>query len=95
VALRLGCPLPEVTQLIAVGYPTKYKEKEWMNECSRPKVFIQSTNDEFGPLTELEPLVATLAQPAKLLTISAKDHFFVDALPALEETVLQVAVQPA
>ncbi len=95
VALRLGCPLPEVMQLIAVGYPTKYKEKAWMNECARPKVFIQSTNDEFGPLAELEPLVAALAQPAKLLTISAKDHFFVDALPALEETVLQVAIQPA
>lgn len=97
VALRLGCPMPDVRQLIAVGYPTTYKEKSWMTGCSRPKVFIQSTNDEFGPLTELEPLVSVLVPPVRLIPIPAVDHFFADALPVLEEVVSEAAlsVQPA
>lgn len=94
VTLRLGCQLPDVQQLILVGYPTKYKEKPWQGACARPKVFIQSTNDEFGPLTDLESLVASLTEPKRLVTIPAADHFFVDALPELEKAVLEAA-QPA
>lgn len=87
VTLRLGCPMPDVTRLIAVGYPTTYKEKEWMAHCGRPKIFIQSTNDEHGPLDQLEPLVASLSDPKRLITIPAEDHFFAGALPELEDAV--------
>jgi alpha/beta superfamily hydrolase len=91
VTLRLGCPMTRVTRLIAVGYPTTYKEKEWMTNCSRPKIFIQSTNDEHGPLEDLEPLVDSLAEPRQLITIPAEDHFFAGALPELEEAVFRAA----
>lgn len=91
VTLQLGCQLPDVTRLILVGYPTVYKDKSWVSNCSRSKTFIQSTNDEFGPLADLEPLVDSLSEPKQLITIPAKDHFFVDNLPALEDAVTSVA----
>lgn len=89
VTLRLGCQLPDVRQLMLVGYPTIYKEKTWSEECDRPKVFIQSTQDEFGPLDALEPLIETIPGPKKLITIPAEDHFFVNALPELENIVAE------
>ncbi len=91
VTLRLGCQLPDPLQLIAVGYPTVYKEKPWMNDCSLPKVFVQSTQDEFGPIADLEALVATLQGPVELHQIPAGDHFFAGALLELEEKIREVA----
>ncbi len=91
VTLRLGCQLPDVTRLILVGYPTKYQEKPWMTNCMRAKIFIQSTNDEHGPLPDLEAAIGILPEPKQLVTIPARDHFFVDALPALEQAVEKAA----
>lgn len=92
VTLRLGCQLPDCTRLIAVGYPTRtFEDKPWMDACTREKVFVQSTHDEFGPLSELEPFVEKLPEPKRLITIPAEDHFFAGALPGLEEAVLGIA----
>ncbi len=94
VALRLGCQLPDVRQLMAVGYPTTYEHEEWLDTCGRAKLFIQSTHDEHGPLPELKALFERLAEPKALVTIEAVDHFFADALPKLEDAVFAGA-QPA
>ncbi len=94
VTLRLGTQLPDAQQLILVGYPTIYEEKTWQEGCTRPKVFIQSTNDEFGPLDTLQSLIETVPGPKRLITIPAEDHFFAGALPELEDAVAN-AVQLA
>jgi alpha/beta superfamily hydrolase len=92
VALRLGCPLNDVKHLILVGYPTKYGEKPWEQTCVRDKVFVQSTQDEHGPLDELRRVVDGLPDPKRLIEMPSRDHFFVDALPVLEETIFEVGV---
>ena len=73
--------------MIAVGFPTVYKDYGYLEGCGLPRIFIQSTNDEFGPMAELEPLVAALPEPKQLIGIPAGDHFFADALPELESAV--------
>ena len=40
------------------------------------KIFVQSTHDQYGPLSELEPLVASLAEPKKLVLVEAAGPFF-------------------
>ncbi len=87
VILRLGCSLAGARQLIAVGFPTKRREFDFLQACSTPKVFVQSTNDEHGPASELEEAFDTFAEPKRLEWIPAADHFFQDALDALEEKV--------
>jgi alpha/beta superfamily hydrolase len=95
VTLRLGCQLPDCSRLIAVGFPTRvFEDKPWMDACGHDKVFVQSTQDEHGPLAELEPFVAKLPEPKRLVTIPAGDHFFAGALLELEEAILKIA-QPA
>ena len=52
-----------------------------------PRIFVQSTRDQYGPASDLEALFATLPEPKKLLFIEAQDHFFAGALEKLEEEI--------
>ena len=87
IALKLGCELKYPRRVIAVGFPTVYTDRSYLEGCEVPRVFIQSTQDEFGPLADLEPVVEALPEPKKLITIPATDHFFAGALPELESVV--------
>jgi uncharacterized protein len=91
IILRLGCAQPGARRLIAVGFPTTYGDNSYLNGCTTPRIFVQSTRDEFGPASEIEPLVATLPDPKKLVLIEAQDHFFSGALDSLEEEIRQLA----
>lgn len=84
IALRLG---DGARRVIAAGFPTVHKDYEYLTECTVPRVFIQSTNDEFGPLAEIERLVASLKQPVHLIAIPSRDHFFAGGLDELEAAV--------
>ena len=87
IALRLGCEGIGARRVIAVGFPTVYKDRDYLNNCVAPRFFIQSTLDQYGPISELEPLVAGLPEPKKLVLVEAKDHFFAGALDQLEREV--------
>ena len=87
IVLRLGCEGIGARRVIAVGFPTTYKDRSFLDACSVPKIFVQSTHDQYGPASELEPLVASLAEPKKLVLVDAEDHFFVGALDDLEREI--------
>jgi alpha/beta superfamily hydrolase len=87
IVLRLACQKTGARRVIAVGFPTTYKDDSYLQVCSVPKVFIQSTRDQYGPIAELEPLVASLPDPKKLVLVEAEDHFFAGALDELEREV--------
>src|SRR5690242_14731114 len=87
IVLRLGCGGTGARRVIAAGYPTSYKDTGYLTDCTVPRVFLQSTRDQYGPLSELEPLVASLPEPKKLVLVEAGDHFFAGALDQLEREV--------
>jgi alpha/beta superfamily hydrolase len=92
IALRLGCEGVRpgeiaARRVIAVGFPTSYKDNSYLKECTIAKVFVQSTHDQYGPTSELGPLVASLAEPKKLVLVEAEDHFFAGALSELEHQI--------
>lgn len=88
VILRLGCERNiEAARLIAVGYPTRWPDLESLQICTREKIFIQSTHDEFGPIHSLRQLVEGLPEPKVLYEVEAGDHFFAGALDAFEHLV--------
>jgi alpha/beta superfamily hydrolase len=85
IALRLGCGIAR--RVIAVGFPAAYKDKASLDTCTTPRVFIQSTHDQFGSVEQIESIVAALPEPKQLRLVEARDHFFAGALDVLEETV--------
>jgi alpha/beta superfamily hydrolase len=87
IALRLGCGLAGARRVIAVGFPSAYKNRTYLEGCTIPRTFVQSTHDEFGPLREWEPLVRALPEPKEIRLIEARDHFFAGALEELEDLI--------
>jgi alpha/beta superfamily hydrolase len=93
VILKLGCST-EAQKLVAVGFPTRLGQWDYLAHCELPKVFVQSTHDEHGPKHELEAAFETFAEPKRLEFIEARDHFFDGALGTLEDTITAIATQP-
>ena len=87
IALKLGCQLPDVRRVIAVGFPTVYTDRSYLLGCTAPRVFVHSTNDEHGPRPDLEQLVEELAGPKELHFVEAQDHFFKGALDEFERVI--------
>jgi len=91
VIQRLGCAVEGASFLMAAGFPTERDGLDYLAACRAPKIFIQSTNDQFGPRAALEAAYAGFAEPKRLLWIEAQDHFFAGGLDELEETVREAA----
>jgi alpha/beta superfamily hydrolase len=87
VILRLGCDLMSAARVIAAGFPTRAGEPAGLLHCTASKIFIQSTNDQYGPREELEALFARLPEPKRLIWVEADDHFFAGALDEFEAAV--------
>ncbi len=87
IALRLACGGAGARRVIAVGFPTVYKDRSYLDGCSVPRAFVQSTHDEFGPVADLQAVVAGLPEPKRLVLVEAQDHFFAGALPELEAAI--------
>lgn len=90
VALRVAASDATVSRAIAVGFPTKYPNREYVREVRVPKFFIQSTHDEHGPRADMQEFFDRLAEPKQLSWVEAADHFFRDNLEGYEAEVLRV-----
>ena len=87
VITRLGCESGGASFLMAAGFPTSWGSPDYLESCAAPKIFIQSTHDQFGPRAELEAMYERFAAPKQLHWIESADHFFAGGLGELEERV--------
>jgi len=90
IILKLGCEPVGASRLIAVGFPAAQETSRELGRCRVPRIFIQSTNDQFGPRAAMEAYFETLEQPKQLVWVEARDHFFADGLDEFEEVVYKV-----
>jgi len=90
VALRLAKNDASLTRAIAVGFPSKHPNRDYVKEVSIPKYFIQSTNDVYGPRGDFQAFFDELPKPKQLVWVEAADHFFRDSLDAYEAAVLRI-----
>ena len=87
VITRLGCEAADASFLLAAGFPTRWGSPDYLEACATPKIFIQSTHDQYGPRAELEAMYEKFAAPKQLHWVESTDHFFAGGLEALEEQV--------
>jgi alpha/beta superfamily hydrolase len=92
IGLRAACPDSRVDCVIGLGLPLlptddRSYDLDFLRTCSKPKLFVSGTRDQFGPRARLEQLVQTLPEPKKLVLIEAADHFFEGRLKELRETI--------
>ncbi len=100
VGLRAACPDERVRALIALGLPVtpiddRVYDFEFLRMCTKPKLFVSGSRDQFGPPGKLEALVNSFAEPKKLVRIEAGDHFFEGRLrevrSSIEDWVREIA----
>ena len=84
MSLRVGCRDPGVQTMVAAGTPVNRATFGFLNDCSTPKRFIHSTNDEHGSRDKMEATFAAAAGPKRLDWVEAEDHFFADNLDGFE-----------
>ena len=92
VGLRVACPDPRVPALIGLGTPVAPIEDRsydygFLQTCSKPKLFVSGSRDQFASKAKLQALVAPLPEPKKLVIIEAADHFFEGRLREMREAV--------
>ena len=92
VALRVAADDQSLSRVIAVGFPTKYPNLEYVREVRIPKHFIQSTNDEFGPAADFQSFYDSLPDPKSLAWVGAGDHFFKNSLDQYEAEIVRIGV---
>jgi len=91
VGLRACCGDARVAGLAALGIPTRAEAREYhydfLRECPQPKLFISGTRDEYGPVDEVEAVVALAREPKELVWISEADHFFASKLEDVRQAI--------
>jgi len=92
VGLRAACPDPRVQAIIALGTPISPIEDRsydyaFLQTCTKPKLFVSGSRDQFASKAKLEALVSSLPDPKKLVIIEAADHFFEGRLREMREAI--------
>jgi uncharacterized protein len=97
VGLRAACSDARVQAAIGVGMPVvpvaeateepRVYALDFLQGCSKPKLFVSGARDQFGPRAKLEALASSLPEPKKLVVIEGADHFFEGRLRELREAI--------
>jgi alpha/beta superfamily hydrolase len=97
VGMRAACGDARVRAVIGVGTPAvpvaeateepRVYSLDFLRDCTKPKLLVSGSRDKFGPRAKLEALVASAAEPKKLVVIEAADHFFEGRLRELREAI--------
>lgn len=89
--LRACCSESRVPFLISLGTPVAAEGRvyayKFLAECTKPKLFVSGDHDQYGPVAEIERVVANAADPKKLVIVPNADHFFEGQLPAMREAI--------
>ncbi|HYG98690.1 MAG TPA: alpha/beta fold hydrolase [Terriglobales bacterium] len=93
MSLLAGCSDRRVACLVALGTPIAAEGRvyaySFLANCTKPKLFVSGTEDEFGPKTEVERVFRGAAAPKRLVWIEQAGHFFEGKLPEMRSAVEQ------
>ncbi|NJD17739.1 MAG: alpha/beta fold hydrolase [Gemmatimonadetes bacterium] len=89
VGLSVGSDDPRVVALLGLGLPVKRAEYDYsfLARAEKPILVIQGENDEFGSGAAAAEALRPLGLHITLVRISGADHYFVDRLDEVRETV--------
>ena len=92
VGLGVACDDDRVRALIGLGVPVKPVDErsydlEFLRSCTKPKLFVSGSRDQFAPRALLEQMAQAAAEPKQLVIIESADHFFEGRLREMRETL--------
>ncbi len=87
VALRVGAADQRVFALVGMGLPVKSYDYSFLAVSGKPKLFVEGSEDEYGPRAQVEELVARFAPPKRLEWIEGADHYFTGKLEEYQQVI--------
>jgi alpha/beta superfamily hydrolase len=88
VALRVSARDGRVRAVFALGYPVSWEaDHAYLATITRPRLFVQGEDDEFGPGEALRALTDPLPPPRDVVVIPHANHFFDGCLDALQGAI--------
>lgn len=77
-----------VRAVLVLGFPiTRLDSTADLARVRQPRLFVQGSDDEFGPGTAIRSLVSSLPEPKRLEVIEGADHFFTGRLDELQAPI--------
>jgi len=85
--LRAGCEDSRVSQLIGLGLPVNSTDVSFLSRCSKPKLFVHGSDDEYGAIEKVKTLVASLPGENHLVVVKGAEHFFKGKLDQVDRAI--------
>ena len=89
--MRAACPDQRVKAVIALGTPVEVDDRlyrySFLSECTKPKLFISGSHDDFSPKEKLEQVFAEAAEPKKVFFVEGAGHFFEKKLDLMQSAI--------
>jgi hypothetical protein len=89
VGLRVGCADERVAEVIGLGAPVNNADFSFLQDCTKPKLFVHGSDDQFGATKKVEDLVASLPGEKRLVIVPHADHFFAGTLDQLDRAITE------
>ena len=89
VGLAVGATDPRVSALVGLGLPVSSLNFDFLRDVRTPKLILQGTRDEFGPIAQVSELYRLLAEPKQIHWVEGADHFFAGKLDEVQEVLRQ------
>ncbi len=80
VGLRVGCSDTRVAAVAGLGLPVNRSDVSYLQQCAKPKLVIQGSEDQFGSRAAVEALAADMPEPKRVVFIEGAEHFFAGKL---------------
>jgi uncharacterized protein len=87
VGLRVGCEHARVSHLIGLGIPVNNSDFSFLSQCSKAKLFVHGSEDQYGTVERVKTLVASLPGEKHLVVVEGADHFFAGKLDQLHAAI--------
>jgi uncharacterized protein len=87
VGLAVGASDARVSTLVGLGVPVNMSDFDFLQGVRKPKLIIQGTRDEFGPVTQVSEFYDLLAEPKQIHWVQGADHFFAGKLDEVQEAL--------
>ena len=88
MAARVADHDPRVKAVLILGFPiTRLDSTASLALVGQPRLFVQGSDDEFGPGPAIRKLVESLPEPKKLVVVEGADHFFTGRLEELQAPI--------
>ncbi len=88
MAAKVAVSDARVKAVLILGFPiTRLDSTADLAQILKPRLFVQGSEDEFGPGAAIRTLVSSLPEPKRLAVVEGADHFFTGRLDELQAPI--------